>query len=234
MFIARLVKMRPQKNPDQRKKRGTRGYLQRVVLALAITFALIAVVSWLRYGTIDWQPIAIMLTIVLIFIILAVFPKFTWQLLGVIGERRSIQRPSYRLSIPIPFVVPFVFYLLLSGVQKSVPPTLQWGIIAVAPTLGGLVLAGAGNRRIRKRIHDELISVAQKLIVATVLFILFTCLFFTVELTGGIDTSSLDLSLMGWFRGGSFWTSAAFFFTGAYLFLLAIIDLVLALRHVRA
>jgi len=157
--------------------------------------------------------------------------KFTQQLMSVIGERRSIRRPSYRLIIPIPLVIPFVFYLLLSGVQKSVPPALQWSIIAVAPTLGGLLLAAASNRRLRKGVHEELISVAQKLIVATVLFIFFTCLFFTVELTGGIDTSSRDLSLMGWFRGGSFWVSAAFFYGGVYLFLVAIIDLVLALRR---
>lgn len=228
------MKTQKKKNSDQRKKRGTRRYLLWLVLALVITFALIAVINWWRYGTIDWRNIGVMIAIVLFFVVMAVFPEFTGQLMSVIGERRSIRRPSYRLIIPIPFVIPFVFYLLLSGVQKSVPPTLQWSIIAVAPILGGLVLAGASNRRIKKGAHDELISVAQKLIVATVFFILFTCFFFTVEITGGIDTSLVDLSLMGWFRGVSFWISAAFFYAGVYLFLVAIIDLVLVLKRLRA
>lgn len=142
--------MRTQKNLYQRKKRGTRDYLPWVVLALVITFPLIVIFSWWRYDTINWPTIGIMLAIVAFFMVLVVFPKFRQQLMSIIGEKRSIQRPSYRLIVPIAFVIPFVLYLLLSGVQKSVPPTLQWSIIAVAPILGGLVLAGAGNRRIRK------------------------------------------------------------------------------------
>ena len=225
--------MGPKKNPDQRKKHGTRYYWLWFLFAITITFAIITVIFWWIDDHIDWQNVSVMLAIVLFVTILVVFPKFTRQLMSVAGERHSIQRPSFRLILPIPFVIPFVFYLLLSGAQQSVPPILQWSIIAVAPTLGGLVLAGASNHRLEEGVHDELISVVQKLILATVLFILFTCLFFTVELTGGIDTSSLDLSLMGWFRGGSFWTSAAFFFAGVYLFLVAIMDLVLALRNFR-
>jgi len=206
----------------------------RLALILAVTFVLITLVSLWKHGGISWRDIGVIVAIIVIPIVLAVFPALRQQMMSIIGERRSIQRPSYRLIIPIPFVIPFVFYLLTSGVEKSIPPALQWSVIATTPTLGGLVFAGAGKGKMKRGAYYELISVAQKLIVATVLFILFTCLFFTVELTGSIDTNIIDLSLLGWFRGGSFWLSVAFFFVGVYLFLVAIIDLVFALRRLMA
>jgi len=226
--------MGTEKKLGETKKRRAKNDMLRLALILAVTFVLISLFSLWKYGNASWQDIGVMATIIAIPIALAGFPAVRQQMMSIIGEKRSIQRPSYRLIIPIPFVIPFVFYLLTQGVEKSIPPALQWSIIAIAPTLGGLVFAGAGNRRIKRGVYYELISVAQKLIVATVLFILFTCLFFTVELTGGIDTNVLDLSLLGWFRGGSFWLSVAFFFVGVYLFLVAIIDLVFALRRLMA
>lgn len=223
-----------QKKSDKTKKSRNSFDMRRLALILAVTFVLISLISLWKYGTANWRDLGVMTAIIVIPIVLAIFPTLRLQMMSIIGEKRPIQRPSYRLIAPIPFVVPFVFYLLTQGVEKSIPPALQWSIIAIAPTLGGLVFAGAGNRRIKRGVYYELISVAQKLIVATVLFILFSCLFFTVELTSGIDTNSIDLSVLGWLRGGSFWLSVAFFYVGVYLFLVAIIDLVFALRRLMA
>lgn len=224
--------MGTQKKPDKIEKRRNSFNLYQLALIVALAFLLISLYSLWKYGSASWIDIGVMIAIIAIPIVFARFPALKKQMLSIIGEKRPIQRWSFRLILPIPFILPFVFFLLLSGVDKSVPPALQWSVIALAPTLGGLVLVGAGNRRIKRGAYFELISVAQKLIVATVFFILFTCLFFTVELTGGIDTNLLDLSLMGCFRAGSFWFSVAFFFAGVYLFLVAIIDLVLALRRI--
>jgi hypothetical protein len=224
--------MQRQKSVARRNREWTKANWFRFLFTLAVTFGLIVAISWWRFHTVNWRDVGVMLALVAITALIALFPTFRNELRGIIGERRRpVQLPRYRLFLPMPFAVPFVFYLLLSDTSKSVPAALQFSIIAISPTLGGLVLAGASNRRIKRRAHDELVSVAQKFVVATVAFILCTSLAFFVGLIGDINVNVWDLSLIGFTRGISFWTSAALFYAGAYLFLLALTDLVITLRH---
>ena len=114
-----------EKKSDKTDKQHARRQLLRLALILAVTFVLISLVSLWKYGNASWRDIGVMIAIIVIPIAFAMFPKIRHQIMNIIGEKRSIQRPSYRLILPIPFVLPFVFYLLTSGVEKSIPPALH-------------------------------------------------------------------------------------------------------------
>ncbi len=227
--------MEKEKPPNKNIKAKHRWYI-RVILTVFVVVITLGY-QWLTEGTVDkTQAIALMVMAVVILLFLE-FRKIFRPLLTIIGEEPGIQRSPPRFFIQfiiiLFFTVPFVFYVLLHGTQETGSSALDFNIIIIAPTLGGLIFAGAANRRINNITRIELISVVKKLIVATVLFILFKSLFFTVELTGGIDTNIPDWSSIGIFRGVSFWASAVFFYIGIFLFLFGITDLVLALRHIR-
>lgn len=208
-------------------------YVLLVVLAL-----LLALTIWSKWQTfedtlVNWTSLTFFTHIGIFLVLLWRLPRFRRWIRDTIGEGAPIQRPRYRFILPALFAMPFVLYVLLSGVKESIPPVIEFSPIVVAPILGGLVLTAAGSRRIRRRARIELISVAQKLIVATVLLIVFVSLFFTVDLIGGIDLNSIKWSFPNVLRWFCFWGSAWTFYTGAYLFLLGITDLVFALRHLR-
>ena len=202
-------------------------------LFVTIWTALIGVWVWKGYIKTDWVSFNFILWITVIFALIYKIPKLKNFLISIIGEKNSTKYKPYRIIFPLIFMIPLVFYLLL-GSSKPMPAGLEFNVIIIAPTLGGLVLAGATNSRIKKRAYNELMSVAQKLIVATVLFIIFVSLFFTVQLAGDIKTDSLDFSPMGGFRYFCFYGSVFSFYAGSLLFLLGIIDLVFALRHLKA
>ena len=159
-------------------------------------------------------------------------PRFRRWIRDSIGEGTPIQRPRYRFILPTLFFMPFALYTLVSGAGKTVTAG-DVSLIVIAPTLGGLMFVAAGSRRIRRRARIELISVAQKLIAATVLLIVFAPLLFTIDLLGGINLNSVEWSCLNVFRWACFWGSAWAFYPGVYLFLLGISDLVFALRHLR-
>jgi len=127
----------------------------------------------------------------------------------------------------------FALYVLIPSPKITLPSGLQFNVIIISATLGGLVLAGASNQRITDQTHDKLMSVAQKLISATILFLVFTALFFWVESTGGIDTNTPDFSRAGILRGTFFFSGAISFYVGIFLFSIALIDLAFTLRGIK-
>jgi hypothetical protein len=179
-----------------------------------------------------WAPVLnVLIPLIIVPIMLWKIPKLRKRIWEIIGEGKS-SRPSWyrqsRFVFPFFFSIPFVFYVLSSGVTESVPPVIQFSLLAIAPTLGGLVLTAA--TRLHKKERVELVSVAKKLIVATVLLIAFASLSFTSDLTGGANPSALDWSATGFFRWFLLWGSVWTFYLGIYLFLQGISDLVISLR----
>ena len=152
-----------------------------------------------------------------------------WRLRRLIGEdEKSINnRPMlYFLLVPILLFI-FSFYILLGNTQINTPPVLQFNIIVVSATLGGLILAATAIAKFK---HRELLSIAQKLIVATILFVFATALLFIVVLLGGIESPSW---LICTFREIFFWATVICFFPGVILFSIGIIDLVIKLGDIR-
>ena len=198
------------------------------ILIVTILAILLVAIDWLLKG--HFEPsISITISVVIIFFILrATFQSFrrgVLRVLNLIGEDRgNIRiRPTWHFPLVSSIVFILCLYILLGDSQVTVPPVLQFNIIIVSSALGGLVLAGATNQRISDSVHDELIFVAQKLIVATILFVFSTALLFLSELT----------TTMGWSHDICFWLTAICFFPGVILFALGIIDLVIALTHMR-
>jgi len=201
------------------------------VLLLALTIRS----EWhtLTTSLVNWSSLNFLVQLGIVLVLFWKVRRFRRWIMDTIGERPPIQRRWYQFLLPALFAMPFVFYVLLSGVKRSVTPVMDFSLIAIAPILGGLMLTAAGSKRIRRVVRLELISVAQKLIVATVLLIVFTALFFTLDLVGDIDPKSLEWSSMGFIRWAFFWGNVWSFYPGVYLFLLGVSDLVFTLRHLR-
>ena len=123
-------------------------------------------------------------------------------------------------------------YLLLGGVVTPVPPTMQFQIITVSAALGGLVIASANFGKISKKRRVELLRVGQKLITATVSFIFFIALFLFVDLSN-VDPSKFAGGIDAWVRGILFWSAAFFFFGGACIFTLGLVDLIIAIKNLK-
>jgi hypothetical protein len=214
---------------------------KRIIGALGIALIIIIFLVIGRLNKGQFEPSSVIGTIGIgvfsvLYILLRPFAKIILRAANIIGEDKdSIKtRPAWRLFVVIPISFILIFYILLGDAQIAVPSTLQFNIIIVSSTLGGLVLAAATISRGKRAKRRELISVAQKLIMATLLFIFFTGLIFIVELIGGIDPDSFEFTNpVNWFRGVCFWSALASCYGGLSLFSLGIIDLVIALTRMR-
>ena len=149
------------------------------------------------------------------------------DLRAFIGKGWRPSQPWVRILCFGTFFPVFSIYFLTVGEVTSVPATLELGVIAVAATLGGLVLnAGLGLDGEKRR---EFILVAQKFIVVIILMIIFLPTVHFAGLAGDINVNSFEPGdLTAWGRGVTFWVGAASFFAGTGLFVVALVDLAYA------
>jgi hypothetical protein len=170
--------------------RNTRWWLWLLLAALAVALALTIIFRWQAFeeAFIKWSALSFFVQLGIFCVLLWKLPRFRRGTLTTIGEGAPMpRRRLYRFILPTVFALPLTFYVLLPGVNESIPQVAEFSPIVIAPVLGGLMLTAAGSKRIRRITRIELISVAQKLLVATVLFILFASLFFTSKLLGLAD-----------------------------------------------
>jgi hypothetical protein len=208
-----------------------------LAVVTVVTIIAISLVLADRLTEFNFEPSLLFYTIgfAIFFIFLFALPSFRRWILNIIGEDdNSIKERQWRFLVALVILFILFFYILLGDAQVAVPSTFQFNIIIVSSTLGGLVLAAATISRGKRAKRRELLAVAQKLIMATLLFVFFTALFFIVELIGGIDPDSFEItSLLNWFRGTCYWSAFVSIFAGGILFSLGIIDLVIALTRMR-
>lgn len=144
-----------------------------------------------------------------------------------IGKRLFSSQSLMRLICFLTFFPVFSIYFLTGGEVRSVPATLEVGVIAVSVALGGLVL-NAGLNRDAERGRD-FIPVAQKFIAVVILMLIFLPTVHIVGMGGDIDVSSFEpVDPAAWVRGVTFWTAAASFYAGTGLFVIALVDLAYA------
>lgn len=188
-----------------------------------------------RWQTGVWHipAIVIIAVIIVIAILVLLLRKYRRQVFGKLGVEKHYLVTSARFFVAVILATLFALYVLIPNPKVTLPSGLQFNVIAISAILGGLVLAGASNQRITDKTHDKLMSVAQMLIAATILLLIFTGLFFWVESTGGIDTNTPDYSREGILRAVFFYSAAISFYAGIFLFSLALIDLALTLRHIK-
>jgi len=225
---------------EKKEGKGKEGKTRELPLWAKILIAILLIIflvvfDWISEGHFELSNLTLILGFVTFFILLYALPSFRRWILNIIGEDdNSIKERSWRFLVALVISFIFFFYILSGDTQVAVPSTLQFNIIIVSATLGGLVLAAGAISRGKRARRRELLSVAQKLIMATLLFVFFTALFFIVELIGGIDPDSFELTnSLNWFRGACFWSGFASLFAGGILFSLGIIDLVIVLTRMR-
>ena len=130
------------------------------------------------------------------------------------------------------FFIPFALYFFGEWSQLPERPlALDVGVVTVAAALGGLVLNAGLNLQGSKR--KETVQVAQKFIGVVVLMVIFLPSVHFVDLIGGIDLGSFEPgSSKAWVRGFFFWIAAASFYGGIGLFIVALVDLVYAMKDI--
>ena len=140
-----------------------------------------------------------------------------------------LTRETARWLCLVLFFLPFAIYLLEGWDQlQDRPQALDVGVVAVAAALGGLVLNAGLNLKGDKR--RETILVAQKFIIVVIMMILFVPALHFVGLIDGVDTNAVELdSLQAGAREFFFWLSAALFYGGTVLFIVALVDLAYAM-----
>lgn len=183
---------------------------------------------------IKWSGLGSILVVVLILALILLKRGTIKKFIGEDKpEPRKRTRAEYLLSqfLFMLLLPPFTLYFLVGDLYKTIPAVAQFSIVAVAPTLGGLVLAAAALDKSGK--HLQLIHISQKFIVATVLFIVFVPSILIVDLLHGINITSVTFSNLrdgqAWARGIYFWLAVPCFYGGTALFLWGLRDLVYAL-----
>jgi len=200
-----------------------------LIVGLPLMLLVIELQYWLHTGQFIWSYLAIMIEIGLIIFLWCKYPL----LKKLVGETGLTKRPRWRLvlnwCLVILLFIPFSLYLLTGELNQQIPLLAQFSIIAVAPVLGGLVLAAASNLEKISEKRLSLMCVAQKFISATVLFIFFVPFIYTVNLLS-IDPNSFKwFDPVAWYRGIYFWLAVPCFYVGIVLFLFGIMDLVFVL-----
>ena len=159
--------------------------------------------------------------------VLSLWERWASRLRALIGKWWRSSQAEVRILCLFTFFPVFSIYFLTGGEVGSVPATLEVGVIAVAAALGGLVLNAGLNLGGDK--GREFILVAQKFIAVVILMLIFLPTSHLVDLAGNIDIASFEPgNPTAWGRGVMFWISAASFYAGAGLFVIALVDLAYA------
>ncbi len=154
--------------------------------------------------------------------------------------KQEAGRPRYyvRYYAIMLSILPFSVFLLLQTKDNSLPEVLQYGMVGVASTLGGLVFTAAQlfNKQEPLELdkYYELVAIAQKFILATIAFIFFAPLVF---LDGLLVKGLSDQSYAGFSKAvamGLHWllqaSAGILFYGGLFIFILGLVDLVIALN----
>lgn len=156
------------------------------------------------------------------------------DIIDFLGLEKSFTTGGFmRLQISIFGGFMISIYLLLSGENTVIPPVLQFSIIPVTATLGGLVISGANYSKIAPDKRAELLRVAQNLIVATIAFVFFATMLSLSNIGGNIDPNQIPLTSLGWIKLILFWFAVVSFFSGTTLFVMGVINLAVSLKHLK-
>jgi hypothetical protein len=165
---------------------------------------------------------------------LAVVTKFVMKTIVWIADLVGLNNePTVVISIGLIVGPLMAVYLLLESQKAMIPTTLQFSIVTVTATLGGLVIAGANYSKINYFRRYELLEVAQKLIVATVTFIFFAVFYVLASVGENVDPNKWPSSGIEIIKWVFLWISMLLFLSGAGLSVIGIIDLALALKHLK-
>lgn len=168
------------------------------------------------------------IVVVVVLMVVSLLEIGTSALRASIRKRWRSSRPVVTILSWLVFFPVFSLYFLTGDEVKSVPATLEVGVIAVAAALGGLVLNAGLNLCGEKR--TEFLLVAQKFVAVVILMTIFLPTLHILDLAGGMDLSSFEPGKAdAWFRGALFLVAAVSFYAGVSYFVIALVDLAYAM-----
>jgi hypothetical protein len=203
----------------------------RSLLLLVLSIDVILIDTWAT-GSIRYPAMVIALALLVGIFITMIIYKYRGKFNRIKVSFDYIESPLKHI-VSIFLTLLFTVYTLHPDSAKIMPASLQFNVIVISATLGGLVFAGSSNRRLSRQVSCKLIRIARYFILTTILFLVFTGLAFWVDATGGINIHITDFSQSGIFRGITFYLGIICFYVGIYLFSFALIDLATTLRKIK-
>ena len=197
-------------------------------VSFILTAVFIGVWEWTTTDRFSWPGFWVAGVAGAIIILIRIF-RAARQMVGEHGMERSTWHLCVLGIAVVLLFAPLSIYILRGQPGVATTPISQFSVIAIASTLGGLILAAAARSQWRL----EFVRVAQKFILSTVLFIVFIPSIFMVDgMLDGIDINSLEwMSPKAWIRTMYFLLAASCFFIGILLFLAGLVDLMFALSR---
>jgi hypothetical protein len=205
-------------------------------LLLAALFGLMIAYEWFS-DTLITSHIYILATIyvlsMLYFHLKRLREGFKWiiDFLGLESLGTIARFLRFQLCVFGAFIISF--YLLFGIKTVEIPVGLQFSIIPVTATLGGLVIAGANYSKLSPEGRYELIRVSQNLIVATIAFVFFIATFAIANLGTAINPNVSPNTQLDVIKLIFYWLSVVFFFIGTTLFVSGVVDLALGLKKIK-
>jgi hypothetical protein len=216
---------------EKKRKRNNKIWRQILSLVMIALYFILLLDYERKSGTFQESHEIFLIIVFILTTVFSLFQDWWWwfrDLVGMEGEFTS--SVLARLQICMLGAALISLYLLLSGQNNVVPPVLQFSIIPITATLGGLVVAGANYSKINLERRIELLKVAQKLIVATIAFIFFASIYF---LAGDVKPNVTPLTQFEWIKYILFWLATFLFYSGTTLFVIGIIDLAIGLKALK-
>ncbi len=126
-------------------------------------------------------------------------------------------------------------------IVTAAPEVVGFSLPIVSAMLAALTVTAANYSHLARERRAEVLRIAQKLVVATVSFVLFVVVFFSLSVYekkfGAIDPNKLAWGVNAIYGGTLFWLSGISLFLGSWLFILGtgeLIDVLAKLRGVNS
>lgn len=216
------------------KQRRRRKIRKRIFFSLiiALLFGLVLVYEW-RLGSLEISHVYLMAIIYILAMLFWHVGKLREWWRWIVDFAGLEKSGIFQLWTGLFGGLLISIYLLLSGKNDVIPPVLQFSIVPVTATLGGLVIAGANYSKISPERRSELLRVAQSLIVATISLIFFAVLFYFADIGGSVNPNNLPSTQLEWIKLVFFWLAVVCFFSGTSLFVVGIINLAVGLKNLK-
>ena len=202
-----------------------------VTVLLALLLAVGIYYYRLQLGhLIRWPSLGVIIIVAILVVLWFKVPAFQ----KILGEGEAARKRSrfhlfVNTVILIAFIFPVSIYYITSLSTQQPQSLEQLSFIAVGLGFSAVSFGAASIPSITPASRNELVRVAKKFVLVTVLFILFVPLvkIFDFPPFKDIDVNSLVLSdINAWMRGVAFYLMALTFYGGELLFLFGITDLI--------
>jgi hypothetical protein len=150
----------------------------------------------------------------------------------IIGEDKQY-RSIYRVEIAMVIMLLISIYTLFFITGELTDDKDKLTLISIGISVAGFLVSVLSSRLdMSDQIKQELISCTKKFVLSVILFLLFFSSLLITDKLGVIDINTPSLEKLSIARGLFFWFCAGCFYYASFLFSIAIIDIIWALRGI--